>query len=116
MSELNLAWYVAREAIMKFVSVTMVRIYITESSKLLNPILNYLVKTVKIRGVSVFRAIKGIGETGEHSSTLLDLSLDLPLTIEFFDEESKIETAIEYLSTIVKPEHIVCWEAQANDK
>jgi hypothetical protein len=94
----------------------MVRVYITESSKLLSPILQYLVKTAKIRGVSVFRAIKGIGETGEHTSSLLDLSLDLPLAIEFFDEESKIEKAIEYLSTIVKPEHIVSWQAQANDE
>ncbi len=63
----------------------------------------------------MFRAIKGIGETGEHSSNLLDMSLDLPLAIEFFDEPQKIETALEYLTTIVKPEHIVCWQAQAND-
>ncbi len=93
----------------------MVRIYITESSKLLAPILKHLTQTDKIRGISVFRAIKGIGETGEHSSGLLDMSLDLPLAIEFFDEPHKIETALEYLTTIVKPEHIVYWEAKAND-
>jgi len=99
---------------MKFIAVTMVRIYITENSKLLSPILNYLEKEVMIRGVSVFRAIRGIGETGEHGASLIDLSLNLPLVIEFFDSSEKVDIALEYLDKIIKPEHIVCWEAQAN--
>lgn len=107
-------WHACRKAIMKFITVTMVRIYITESSKLLVPVLTYLQKEAAIRGVSVFRAIRGIGETGEHSASLMDFSLNLPLVIEFFDSDEKVDIALEYLNKIIKPEHIVCWEAQAN--
>lgn len=99
---------------MKMTKVVIVKIYITESSQLLNKIVNYLTKEIEIRGVSVFRAISGFGETGRHAASLIDLSLDLPLTIEFFDSKEKIEPALEYLSTIIKPEHIVFWEAHAN--
>lgn len=101
---------------MKTISVMMVRIYITEASHLLASIIDYLRNDAKIRGVSVFRAISGYGETGGHTSSLLDLSLDLPLILEFFDNDKiKIKMAIDHLGTIVKPEHIVFWEANAND-
>jgi len=99
---------------MKIIDVVMVKIYITESSKLLKPILKYLKKEANIRGVSVFRAVSGYGESGTHASSLIDLSLDLPLTIEFFDEQDKIDHALEHLSETIKPEHIVFWDAKAN--
>lgn len=100
---------------MKTVDVLMVRIYITEASHLLNKIVDYLKKETKIRGVSVFRAISGFGETGNHTTSLIDLSLNLPLVVEFFDDDkNKIEIALEHLNTMVKPEHIVLWEAKAN--
>lgn len=101
---------------MKTIDVLIVRIYITEASHLLNKIIDYLKNDAKIRGVSVFRAISGYGETGGHTSSLIDISLDLPLTLEFFDnDKNKIKKAIDHLGTIVKPEHIVFWEASAND-
>lgn len=100
---------------MKTIDVLMVRIYITESSHLLNKIISYLRNDIKIRGISVFRAISGFGESGDHTSSLVDLSLDLPLTIEFFDDnKNTIEKALDELNKIVKPEHIVIWEAKAN--
>lgn len=100
---------------MKTVDVIFVRVYITESSHMLNTIINYLKSEANIRGISVFRAIEGFGQTGEHSASLIDLSLDLPLTIEFFDSKEKIAPALDYLNKIVKHEHIVFWEAKAND-
>ena len=100
---------------MKTINVLMVRIYITESSHLLNQMIDYLKQDVKIRGISVFRAISGFGESGNHTSSLIDLALDLPLTVEFFDDDkSKIEKAVDHLSSMVKPEHIVLWDAKAN--
>lgn len=100
---------------MKTVDVLIVKIYISEASHLLNKIVDYLKKDAKIRGVSVFRAISGFGETGNHTALLVDLSLNLPLTIEFFDDDkTKIEKALTHLNTIVKPEHIVIWNAKAN--
>lgn len=89
-----------------------VRIYVTESSNLLKKVVDYLINEAKIHGVSVFRAITGISETGVHTASLLDLSLDLPLAIEFFDNKTKVLPALEHLKTLIKPEHIVFWEAQ----
>lgn len=100
---------------MKTMDVMVVRIYITESSQLLNTIVNYLKTEAKIRGISVFRAISGFGENGDHTAMLMDLLLDLPLSIEFFDSKEKVQPALEYLSGIIKHEHIVFWDAKAND-
>jgi hypothetical protein len=99
---------------MKTIPVLVVRIYVTESSGLLHKIVDYLKKEGNIRGISVFRAISGFGETGDHMTSLVDLSLDLPITIEFFDHKEKVETALSTLSKMVKPEHIISWEANAN--
>jgi PII-like signaling protein len=100
---------------MKIVELVFVRVYITEASHLLNKIVKYLRSEISIRGVSVFRAISGFGETGAHTSSLVDLSLDLPLVVEFFDEQQKVELALNYLSTFIKQEHIVFWNVKAND-
>jgi len=100
---------------MKTVDILMVRVYITESSNLLDKIINYLKNDAKIPGVSVFRAVSGFGDSGNHRASLIDLSLDLPLAVEFFDnDKNKIKNVLSYLSAIVKPEHIVVWEAKAN--
>jgi uncharacterized protein len=102
---------------MKSVKVTMVRIYITEASKLLKPIMKYLHDETKVRGVSVFRAISGFGDSGEtHDSGLVSLSLNLPLVIEFFDYPDKVSEVLKYISTIIKPAHVVFWDALANEK
>ena len=91
-----------------------VRLYITESSHLLKKIMPYLKNEAKIRGVSVFRAISGFGGSGEHTASFIDLTLDLPLAIEFFDNKEKIEPALVYLNSIIKDEHIVFWNAKTN--
>ncbi len=100
---------------MKTMNVTIVRVYIMESDHLLDSIANHLKNELKIRGLSVFRAIGGYGETGRRTASLLDLSLNLPLVIEFFDTKEKIEPALEYLSQLIKQEHIVFWDAKVND-
>ena len=100
---------------MKTMDVIVVRIYMTESSPLLKSTMNYLKNDATIRGVSVFRAINGFGETGSHTASLMDLSLDLPLVIEFFDSKSKVEAALEHLYGTIKHEHIIFWNALAND-
>lgn len=97
---------------MKILDVTIVRVYITESSHLLNKIITYLKNEASIKGVSVFRAISGFGATGEHTAAFLDLSLNLPIVIEFFDSKNKIDNTLAYLTTLVKPEHIIFWEAK----
>lgn len=98
---------------MKMMDVTMVRIYLTEAQGQLNPLIKRLHDWEKVRGVTVFRGISGFGKAGTmHSSTLLDMSLDLPVVVEFFDEPEKVQTIMEHLSTTIEPGHIVSWSAR----
>jgi hypothetical protein len=94
--------------------VTVVKIYITEGDDLQHKIMDYLHKTVKIRGATVLRGISGFGHSGAiHDNTLLYMSLDLPLVIEFFDVAEKITPAIEYLSKLIGERHMISWEANS---
>lgn len=99
---------------MKTLDVLIVRIYITESSHLLNKVVTYLKTEAKVRGVSVFRAISGYGDTRDHTASLVDLSLNLPLVIEFFDQKNTVEIALKHLNATIKPEHIIFWDAKVN--
>ncbi len=88
----------------------MVRIYLTESSHQLQTILQLLHDQHKVRGVTAFRGISGFGQSGKlHSSTLLDISLNLPVILEFFDSEDKIAQIINELQSHLKPGHLVSW-------
>ncbi len=99
---------------LKTSEIIIARIYLTEESHTLDNIIEYLRDTAKIRGFSVFRAIRGFGDTGEHASRLIDVSLNLPLIVEFFDDEATMHRIIEHLTTFVSPKHIVFWPAKAN--
>jgi PII-like signaling protein len=100
---------------MNSTDVTMVRIYLTEGEHILQKLLELLHDEEKVQGVTAFRGIAGFGKSGKmHSSTLLDVSLDLPLVLEFFDQPAKVERVLEHLNTIIEPGHIVNWPAKVN--
>ncbi len=100
---------------MKHEQITMVRVYLTEQKAHLEQLLEHLHDKEKVRGVTVFRGVGGFGKSGVmHSSSLLDLSLNLPIVIEFFDTPDKVETIIEYLQDLVEPGHIVSWDARVS--
>jgi len=93
-------------------AITMVRVYLTEGETQLKSLLKRLRDWEKLRGVTVFRGVSGFGESGViHSSDIIDLSLNLPIVVEFFDEPDKINDIIEHLSSSIKPGHIVKWSA-----
>jgi PII-like signaling protein len=95
--------------------ITMVRIYLTEAEGRLNKLLKYLHDESKVSGVTVLRGISGFGQSGKiHATHLVDLSLDLPVIIEFFDSPEKITQILSHLKTLVKPNHIVYWQAQCH--
>jgi len=101
---------------MKHSDVTVVRIYLTEGESLLNTLLVKLHDEEKVRGVTVFRGISGFGKSGVvHSATLLDLSLDLPVIIEFFDAPDKVRRILSHLKELLPPGHVVSWAAQVNE-
>ena len=88
----------------------MVRVYLLESDHGLKPLLKCLHDEVGVCGVTVMRGVEGFGASGRlHSASLLDLSLDLPLVLEFFDKPEKVQSAIEHINNLVEPGHIVSW-------
>lgn len=93
--------------------VTVVRLYLTEKKSNLKALLKHLREQDHVRGVTVFRGIEGFGPSGVmHTSKLVDLSLDLPVVVEFFDVPERIEGILMYLDTVVEPGHIVTWSAR----
>lgn len=94
-------------------SVTMVRVYLTEGDHKLQQILDCLHDELKVRGVTVMRGIAGFGASGRmHTSTLLDISLNLPLVVEFFDTPEKVQVATTKIQDFVGPGHLVTWTAE----
>ncbi len=95
--------------------ITMVRIYLTEGRHQFQKLMEVLHDEEKVRGVTAFRGIAGFGQSGRiHSSSLIDMSLDLPLVLEFFDSPDKVKRVLAHLNTLVEPGHIVSWPAQVN--
>lgn len=99
--------------------ITLVRIYVTESDGGgeggMKALVHRLQEEEQVRGVTVFRAIEGFGPSGHmHSSGLVDLSLDLPLVIEFFDSPEKAARIMEDLANVVPLGHMVSWSARVN--
>jgi len=100
---------------MSSIDVTMVRIYLTESEGRLKTLFATLHDEEQVSGVTVFRGISGFGRSGKvHSSSLLDLSMDLPVIVEFFDEPGKVEAILSRLEDSIDPGHIVSWPAVVN--
>ena len=102
---------------MKQTEITMVRLYLTEEKAHLNKMLKFLHDEEKVCGVTVFRGISGFGRSGHlHSSSLMDVSLNLPVVIEFFDRPDKAARILADLDTMIEPGHIVSWPAFVNDE
>ena len=98
--------------------VKVARIYISETDKvdnhnLMKEIVRRLQDEHKVHGVTVFRGIAGFGAHGQvHSADLLRLHADLPLVVEFFDRPETVEETLQWISTLVRPGHIVVWDAE----
>jgi len=94
--------------------ITMVRIYLSEGRDHYERLVNWLYADNQVKGVSVFRAIEGFGEDRKiHTASLMELSLELPVVIEFFDTPDVISGVLEQVETMVKADHIVTWSAQS---
>lgn len=95
--------------------VVVVRVYCSEKDHQHRRIIDLLHREHRVAGVTAFRGIAGFGRSGHvHEASLIDMSLDLPVVIEFFDRPGNIAAVMESLSAIVGPGHIVSWPAQAN--
>jgi len=100
---------------MQTTPVTVVRIYCTEGQGRMRELLSRLHDDYQVKGVTVFRGISGYGKSGRlHSSSLLDISLDLPLVVEFFDAPEIIAGILADLAEEFPPAHVLSWPAEVN--
>jgi PII-like signaling protein len=92
--------------------VTVARIYVTEGKHIHEKIFGRLHDEHKVMGVTVYRGITGFGKSGEmHSSSLLDVSFDLPVVVEFFDTEENVKIALAAISELIAPGHVLTFAA-----
>jgi PII-like signaling protein len=95
--------------------VAVVRIYLTEGEGQVGALLRCLHDDYDLSGVTVFRGITGFGRSGAiHSASLVDLSLDLPVVVEFFDDPERVDDVLAGLAGRVAPGHLVTWRARVN--
>ena len=87
------------------------RVYVTEGRHQHKQLMKKLHDEENVKGVSMFRAISGFGRNGQiHSSDLLTLSFDLPIVIEFFDEDEKVDKIVKDLQGVVPAGHTVVFK------
>lgn len=92
--------------------VTVVRIYLREGEHQLKHLLDFFHQQEKVSGVTVLRGIAGFGPDGRmHTASLVDLSLDLPLILEFYDTPERVAAVIDRLEALMKVPHIISWPA-----
>lgn len=95
-------------------NIIVARIYVTEGQHVHEKIFQRLHDEHKVKGVTMFRGIAGFGESGEtHSSNLLDMSFDMPVVVEFFDEEERVRAAIESLADLTSSSRIITFAAES---
>ncbi len=93
--------------------ITMVRVYLTEADKMLGALMQFLNFEMKVQGVTVLKAVAGFGKGGAmHTIQSEATRHDLPLVLEFYDQEDEVVTkAIKGLKSMVGSTHVIAWKA-----
>lgn len=90
--------------------VTIARIYLREGEHILSKLMKFLHEEERVAGVTVLRGMTGFSLNGKiRTASLVDLSLDLPLVVEFYDEPDRVETVIQELLRQMDLSHVVTW-------
>lgn len=96
---------------MKFRSVRVVRVFLSEHGGEAERLLRRLHDEWRVHGVTVYRGIAGFGDSGRMRTTrILEVSHDLPVTVEFYDSPDRIDAVLAQLDG-VKPGHLLTWVA-----
>lgn len=97
---------------MKTKAIRIARVYLTEADHQLNQIMQFLHDKEGVSGATAYRGVEGYGQSGEiHGSALIDLSFNLPITVEFFDESSNVLKTIEHLKKEFNVSQAISWLA-----
>ena len=76
----------------------MVRVYLRERGRGVRELMHYLREESGVRGVTMFRGVMGFGADRQmHGASLSDLSLDLPVVVEFFDAPERVAAIVAHL-------------------
>ena len=95
-------------------NITVARIYVTEGQHVHEKIFERLHDEHKVKGVTMFRGVAGFGESGKtHSSSLLVMSFDMPVVVEFFDEDKQVREALESLSDLISSSRVITFAAES---
>jgi PII-like signaling protein len=95
---------------MSHVEARLVRVYLSESNRELEHLLTCLHDELGVRGVTVARRNKGYGSRGaRHTAFLVEPAPEPRLVLEFLDEPAEAARAIERISDLVDPGHVVSW-------
>ena len=96
-------------------AVTVARIYLREGEHMLPKIIRFLHDEEKVSGVTVLRGIAGFSADGKvHTASLVDLSMDLPLIVEFYDKPNRVDAVVRHLIEKMGLPHIVTWPATSH--
>ncbi len=97
---------------MNFRSVRVVRIFLSERRGNVESLLRQLHDRWQVHGVTVYRGVAGFGDSRQvHTTRILDVSHDLPVTVEFYDTPERVDHVLAELEG-VKPGHVVTWVAE----
>jgi hypothetical protein len=95
--------------------VTVARIYLREGEHLLAGLITFLHDEEQVSGVTVLQGIAGFGPDGKiHRASLMDLSLDLPLVVEFYDRPERVEQVLDKLERQMGLSHVLSWPAMGH--
>ncbi|MGE0486882.1 MAG: DUF190 domain-containing protein [Gammaproteobacteria bacterium] len=97
---------------MNVIDVLVVRVYLAEGAGHLDEVLDCL-RGAGVHGWTVYRGVAGYGQSGKvRAASLVDLSLDLPVTVEFFDTAATLDGLLGELTRVAGAGHVVWWPAQ----
>ena len=97
---------------MPTIPITVAKIYSREKERRLQKLLKILHDEERVMGATIIRGVQGFSLDGiMHDSSLVDLSLDLPLVLEFFDTPDRVEAILNRLEQLMELHGVVCLNA-----
>lgn len=101
-----------RKLDMPTIPITLAKIYSREKEHRLQKLLKSLHDEERVMGATIIRGIQGFSFDGVmHDSSIVDLSLDLPLVLEFFDTPERVEAILKRLEDRMNLRGVVCLNA-----
>ncbi|MEY2696364.1 MAG: hypothetical protein RL333_502 [Pseudomonadota bacterium] len=97
---------------MPTIPITVAKIYSREKEHRVQKLLKILHDEERVMGATIIRGIQGFSLDGiMHDNSLVDLSLDLPLILEFFDTPERVEAILNRLEAQIDLHGVICLNA-----